>query len=216
MPFYAAVICGGVVLPLIFRFEWTLVVIAAANVFFVVYLVLTAIRLPHLTAAFLKKHAAETDEPGAVILMVISGTILVVAGSLVILFMVINGKGAPDTASLVLALSLVSVWLGWLTIHTMAALHYAHRYWEPDDAAGSSQHGKGEPRRGLQFPRTPEPQGIDFLYFAFVLGMTAQTADVQINTTAMRKLSLPHAMASFFFNTVLVAAAVNLAVSLAG
>lgn len=209
MPFYAAVFCGGLVLPLVFRFEWNLVVIAAANVFFLVYLVLTAIKLPHLTAAFLRKHAAETDEPGWVILVVIPGTMLVVAGSLVILFMVINGKGNPDTAPLVLALSLVSVWLGWLTIHTMAALHYAHRYWEPDETAS-----KGEPHRGLQFPRTEEPQGLDFLYFAFVLGMTAQTADVEITTTAMRKLSLPHAMASFFFNTVLVAAAVNLAVSL--
>jgi uncharacterized membrane protein len=48
-----------------------------------------------------------------------------------------------------------------------------------------------------------------------VIGMTAQTADVNITKTNMRKLTLIHAIASFFFNTVLVAAAVNVAVSLA-
>ncbi len=46
--------------------------------------------------------------------------------------------------------------------------------------------------------------------------MTAQTSDVVITSTAMRKLNLVHATISYFFNTVLVAAAVNAAVSLAG
>ena len=45
--------------------------------------------------------------------------------------------------------------------------------------------------------------------------MTAQTSDVAITSTAMRKVNLLHAIVSFFFNTVLVAAAVNAAVSLA-
>ena len=45
--------------------------------------------------------------------------------------------------------------------------------------------------------------------------MTAQTSDVAMTKTGMRKLKLLHAVVSFFFNTVLVAAAVNVAVSLA-
>ena len=45
--------------------------------------------------------------------------------------------------------------------------------------------------------------------------MTAQTSDVNVTKTSMRKLTLLHAVVSFFFNTVLVAAAVNVAVSLA-
>jgi len=49
-----------------------------------------------------------------------------------------------------------------------------------------------------------------------VIGMTAQTSDVGVTTTAMRKVTLLHSIVSFFFNTVLVAAAVNAAVSLAG
>jgi uncharacterized membrane protein len=44
--------------------------------------------------------------------------------------------------------------------------------------------------------------------------MTAQTADTGIASAAMRRAVLLHGIASFFFNTVIVAAAVNVAVSL--
>ena len=44
--------------------------------------------------------------------------------------------------------------------------------------------------------------------------MTAQTSDVAITSRAMRKVNIFHATVSFFFNTVLVAAAVNAAVAL--
>ena len=50
---------------------------------------------------------------------------------------------------------------------------------------------------------------------AFIVGMTAQTSDTAITTTEMRKMNLLHAIVSFFFNTVLVAAVVNAAVALA-
>jgi uncharacterized membrane protein len=77
------------------------------------------------------------------------------------------------------------------------------------------EEGVGAEHGGLDFPGDDEPSGHDFLYYALVIGMTAQTADVNITRTSMRKLTLLHAVVSFFFNTVLVAAAVNVAVSLA-
>jgi uncharacterized membrane protein len=40
-------------------------------------------------------------------------------------------------------------------------------------------------------------------------------SDVQITTTEMRKATLLHGIASFFFNTVFIAMAVNVAVTLA-
>ena len=40
--------------------------------------------------------------------------------------------------------------------------------------------------------------------------MTAQTSDVAITSTGMRKFNLIHGIVSFFSNTVLVAAAVTL------
>ena len=178
----------------------------AAIAFFLVYLILTGFRVPSLSAAYLRDHALENDEPAPVILAVTFGA---VALSLVSLFAVVNGAGRLGWPELVLAVA--SVALGWLTIHTMAALHYAHLYWRPSQEAADQ-----EARGGLDFPGKDEPGAHDFLYFAFVIGMTAQTSDVAITSTAMRKANLLHAVVSFFFNTVLVAAAVNVAVSLAG
>lgn len=44
--------------------------------------------------------------------------------------------------------------------------------------------------------------------------MTAQTSDVDVTNTAMRRRTLVHGIVSFFFNTVIVAAAVNITVAM--
>lgn len=207
---FAVAALGGI-LALFSRswLSWQLVTVLAANTFFFLYLVLTALKIPQLTPSYLRKHAAGADEPEWVILAVTFGTVVVAVGSL---FILINSHGRPNAA--MLGFSMASVGLGWLTVHTMAAMHYAHRYWSPDETADSVETHLREPHGGLDFPGTKDPAGYDFLYFAFVIGMTAQTSDVAVTTTTMRKLNLLHAVLSFFFNTVLVAAAVNLVVSL--
>lgn len=201
MAFYVAVLCAAVALPFALWLIPELAVVGSANLFFAVYLVMTALKIRRLTARYLKGHAAGADEPVAVIF---GTTLLAVAVALGSLFALINGQKAPGYFAL--GLSMLSVALGWATIHTMSAIHYAHRYW--GESGGAS--------RGLDFPGDEEPCGYDFLYFAFVTGMTAQTSDVAITNTAMRKFSLMHSVVSYFFNTVLVAAAVNLVVSLSG
>lgn len=208
-PFALAALGGILVLFSRYWLNWQLVIVAAANTFFFLYLTLTALKLPQFTPSYLKKHAAGADEPDWVIFAVTFGTVAVAVGSL---FILINSHGGPDAVTL--GFSLASVALGWLTVHTMAAIHYAHRYWRPEETVESMQTHLRAPHGGLDFPGTKEPAGYDFLYFAFVIGMTAQTSDVAITTTAMRKLNLLHGVFSFFFNTVLVAAAVNFVVSL--
>ena len=47
---------------------------------------------------------------------------------------------------------------------------------------------------------------------SFVVGMTAQVSDVQVLSTAMRRVTLLHGVVSFFYNTVLLALAVNVAI----
>jgi uncharacterized membrane protein len=202
--FYTALGCGVVALALALWLRPTLAIQVWANVFFVVYLILESWKFRRLTPEFLKKHAASTDEPAWAIIAVTFAAVMVAVGSL---FLLLNKGGEPNPVDLVL--SLTSVALGWVGIHTMTAVHYAHLYWRPDRGAADGTHG------GLSFPGNDEPGGYDFLYYALVIGMTAQTADVNITRTAMRKLTMIHSVASFFFNTVLVAAAVNVAVSLA-
>ncbi|MBL8578597.1 MAG: DUF1345 domain-containing protein [Mesorhizobium sp.] len=208
-PFYAALVCGLGGLGLALWLIPELAVQVAANAFFIVYLTLEFLKFRRLTPDFLRKHAASTDEPAWVIVLVTFGAVVAAVGSL---FLLLNRGGQPN--ALDLFLSLTSVALGWASIHTMIAVHYAHIYWRPDghelDASGARQLHKG-----LDFPGDDEPGIYDFLYYSFVVGMTAQTADVNITKTRMRKLTMLHGVVSFFFNTVLVAAAVNVVVSLA-
>ncbi|TIT71003.1 MAG: DUF1345 domain-containing protein, partial [Mesorhizobium sp.] len=137
-------------------------------------------------------------------------TLAVVGVAIVLLFQLINHKGSSP---IVLSFALLSIPLGWFAIHTMAALHYAHVYWMDGDAL-DAETKKRMPVGGLEFPGGKRPEGWDFLYFATVIGMTAQTADTGITTSHMRRVVLVHSVLAFFFNTVIVAAAVNLAVSL--
>lgn len=176
----------------------------AAITFFCTYLSITAFRLPKLSGSYIKANARDTGEPEPIIFLV---TLAAAAVSLAALFLALNRKGGGSAVELTIAFA--SVTLGWATVHTMAALHYAHVYW----LAG--RHRDVAAERGLDFPETDMPGGYDFLYFAFVVGMTAQTSDVAVTTTAMRRVTLLHSIVSFFFNTVLVAAAVNAAVQLA-
>ncbi|KOF22337.1 membrane protein [Ensifer adhaerens] len=205
-PFYTASLCAFTSLPIMWFLASSYLLEVAAITFFCVYLIMSGRRLRMMTGKHLKTHARNTDEPEAVIFLVTFGA---AATSLASLFFALNGQGTRPT--LELALAFASVVLGWATIHVMAAMHYAHVYWV---SGGDGQ--SPAPQRGLDFPETPEPGGYDFLYFSFVIGMTAQTSDVALTSTAMRRINLMHAIVSFFFNTVLVAAAVNAAVQLAG
>ena len=119
-------------------------------------------------------------------------------------------KAAGETAG-ALALRLVvtglTVVASWTLTHTVFALHYAHHYY--GDVHGPAAADRG----GLAFPGTELPDYWDFLYFALVIGMTCQVSDVQVTSRAMRRLTLMHGVLSFFFNTIVLALAVNLLAS---
>ena len=206
-PFYLALMGSLISLPISIPLSASEAIEVAAILFFCIYLSITAFRVPKLTGSYLKANARDTSEPEPVIFLV---TLAAAAVSLAALFLALNRAGGGRATELILAFA--SVALGWATVHTMAAFYYAHVYW----LAGRREGGNDPAARGLSFPETDDPGGYDFLSFAFVVGMTAQTSDVAITTTAMRRVNLMHAIVSFFFNTVLVAAAVNAAVQLAG
>lgn len=182
-------------------------VAVGANALFACYLGLTAWEFPTLTPAFLRRRAADADTPVGAIFAV---TVIAVAVSAAFLFLAVNEGSSPNPLSVIA--SAVSVVLGWFTIHTMAALHYAYEYYDVPETDGK----KGEVVGGLEFPDDAEPDGATFLYFSYVIGMTAQVSDIEVTSNAMRKLVTVHGVLSFFFNTVILAATVNVAVTLAG
>lgn len=101
-----------------------------------------------------------------------------------------------------IALSGLTILTSWLFTHVMFALHYAHDFY-----VSLSQKKSG----GLIFPGTDEPDYADFLYFAFIIGTSAQTADISFSSKQMRRTGLAHCVLAFFFNTTLLALTINIA-----
>lgn len=171
--------------------------LSGVNTFFLLYLALMVSMIRASGAEALRRHAAKADEGVALILLL---ALLAVMVSVTAIFLVLN---ASETSLAARAAALISLPLGWITVHVLAAFHYAHMYYRLS-------------QRGLIFPGKAEPEAWDFLYFSFTIGMTAQVSDVVADSSAMRKAILVHAVASFFYNTGILALAVNAVVTAGG
>ncbi|MDP1842539.1 MAG: DUF1345 domain-containing protein [Sediminibacterium sp.] len=99
--------------------------------------------------------------------------------------------------------SLSPVLLSWLLLHTTFAIRYAHLYHDHNKLKTGSNIG------GLDFPTKEDPDYLDFAYFSFVIGMTFQVSDVQVNSRVIRRFVLLHSLISFVFNTIIVALTIN-------
>ncbi|MFT3809506.1 MAG: DUF1345 domain-containing protein [Micropepsaceae bacterium] len=177
--------------------------LAAADGFFLTYLVLLIAFAVRSTPETTLKHARVEDEGLSLIALL---TLAAVGVALTAIVMVIRSAEALDGMALMVAVG--SVPLGWATVHGSLALHYARLYYAEEDDGGS--------RKGLSFPCDEDPDVWDFLYFSFVLGMTAQTSDVAVDGRRIRRSVLAHSVVSYFYNAVIIALAVNAAVQIAG
>ena len=97
----------------------------------------------------------------------------------------------------------------WLFVQMVFALHYAHEFYGEDETAGSGVH-----RGGLNFPEDDTPDYWDFLHFAAIIGVAAQTADVAFTSKSFRRTGTVHGIVAFVFNTVVLALTINLLASL--
>lgn len=153
--------------------------------------------LRHLPVAEMRRHADENDANRTLIVVVSTLLALVVMAA-------ISGELAAASAGDGLAMGklLVTLVLAWLFANSVYALHYAHSYYFGSEA-------KGDHRGGIEFPGTHNPDYSDFAYFAFTVGMTFQTSDVQITAPAVRRLVLVQSLASFVFNIGVIAFTIN-------
>jgi uncharacterized membrane protein len=175
--------------------RWEVRLLVAGNVFFLAYVALTLSFVIRASAEHLQRAAAAADEGIGVILVVAGAAVVASLGAVGILLT------ASNATALATGLAVAAIPLGWLTTHTIAAFHYANLYYAP--------RGDGF-ARGLDFPgEDGDPGPWDFLYFAFVLGMTAQVSDVSVSSQALRRWVLVHGILSFFYYTGIVALAVN-------
>lgn len=201
--FYLSALFGVIVWASTWVLDERLRLVLAGDVFYAAYLISIGILAHRITLVDMRKRSSIEDE-GIVLIIVI--VLAVIAFSLVSLFGIFHQK--QEANPLLLVLSVASVPLGWFTLHLVLAFRYAHLYY----VRATVKNRKGEDMGGLAFPGTAEPGGWDFVYYSFVVGMTAQVSDVDVSSTAMRKLTTMHSVVAFFYNTVLIALAVNIAV----
>ncbi|MFT3972354.1 MAG: DUF1345 domain-containing protein [Amaricoccus sp.] len=187
--------------------RWEARFLVAGNVFFLCYIVLSFAFVVRASDAHLKRSAASADEGLPIILAVAGAAVLASLGAVAFLL------NATDAARGETALAIAAIPLGWMTVHTIVAFHYANMYYAPRGAGYA---------RGLEFPGSEadgpdqadggfEPGPWDFLYFSFVIGMTAQVSDVAVSSARIRRSVLAHGVLSFFYYTGIVALAVNAA-----
>jgi uncharacterized membrane protein len=170
------------------------------------YLALAWMMIGRATVEHMRWRAKVQDDGAAVVLFL---TVAAATASLAAIVMELSGLKSLPPAEQGFHVGLVAVTFAasWLLVHTAFALHYAHVYYSSPGQEG------GAP---LEFPRQETPGYVDFLYFSAVVGMTAQTADVAVATTRMRRLVMAHGVIAFVFNTTLLALTINIAAGLLG
>ena len=168
------------------------------DVFVAIYLVLVYVMILRSTHATIRRMAALQDDGRFVI------PLLVALGAFASLAAIVYELGNANHKPTELIFATATVALSWAAVHTGFALHYAHEFY------------RGKKPGGLQFPSGDEHEDADywdFVYFSFVIGMTAQVSDVGITARTIRRTATVHGIISFVFTTALLALMVNIAAS---
>ena len=152
------------------------------------------------------REIAEREDASAVVVL----TILSIAASLSLIAIVVelaSAKGQPETVKILHYMLTAATVLGsWLLVGVTYTFHYARIFFRSSIE-----------RRALSFPEKQiNPTYWDFLYFSFTIAVAAQTSDVTITSTMMRKAVLAQSLLSFLFNAAIIGMSINIAAGLVG
>jgi uncharacterized membrane protein len=168
-----------------------------------VYLALVLEMMARSNVSDIRVRAAREDAGQLTILIL---TVAAGVASLGAILVHLTGTGGERSAAQI-GLVVATILLSWAFIHVMFALHYAHEFYGENEG----------PAGGLTFPGgDPTPDYWDFVYFAFTIGMTAETSDVSITSKGIRRTALAHGIVSFVFNVALLALTINVAAGILG
>ncbi len=169
------------------------------DTFIVSYLLLTYRMILREGVRHVRRYAIMQDDGRFLILMITAlGAFASLAG-------IVSELSASRRGTFELALVITTIALTWAAVHTTFALHYAHEYYRNAKPGGLAFPGDG--------PDRPGPDYWDFVYFSFVIGMTAQVSDVGITDKIIRRTATVHGIISFVFNTALLALMINIVAS---
>ncbi|MDB5177402.1 MAG: hypothetical protein JWN75_1070 [Candidatus Saccharibacteria bacterium] len=147
-----------------------------------------------------KSHALR-ENPGRALAdaILLFASIASIGAVIVLLIDASNSEGITKVVDIIL--SLVSIVLSWMMVHTVYMLKYARLYY-------------GIPEGGINYNQKDDPQYTDFAYLAFTLGMTFQVSDNDLQTKEIRITALKHTLLSYLFGTVIIATTINTLASL--
>jgi uncharacterized membrane protein len=146
-------------------------------------------------------HATREDPSKRVTQLLVLGAS--VASLVAVGYLLVHASTATGAAQAFAAgLGVLSVVISWLVVHTLFTLRYALLYYTGEE-------------HGVDFNQTAPPRYADFAYLAFTVGMTFQVSDTTLTTHALRSTALRHALLSYLFGSLILAATVNLVASLA-
>ncbi|MCF4725924.1 DUF1345 domain-containing protein [Acinetobacter baumannii] len=202
--FFIALIFGVVVASLLAwltSWKWSTILLASWNGSISLYLLHVWKLMRSADHSQMQQQAKKQDESKWVIMLIV---LLAITMSLVAILVQLSQLPSGHYEKLGhVALALLTIISAWLFMHTVFALHYAHDFY--------MALSRNEENGGLDFPGTEHPTYPDFLYFSYIIGPSAQTADVSITNKHMRLLNLFHAVLSFGFNTTILAICINVA-----
>jgi len=177
-----------------YMFSWGLAPLITWDVAAGLYMFMTWRRVLKFDAGLVKKHALREDPSH------VAADLVLVAASIASLvavgFLLGTGSGSGPEHTAGLVLSVLSVVVSWLMVHTVYALRYAEMYYRT-------------PEGGIDFGGTP-PVYADFAYLAFTIGMTYQVSDTSFKARDFRSVALKQAFTSYLFGTIIIATTINL------
>ncbi|GLG85086.1 DUF1345 domain-containing protein [Acinetobacter calcoaceticus] len=202
--FFIALFIGFItasILTWLTSWQWSTILLVSWNASVSVYLLYILQLMKSCDHSQMQQQAKKQDESKWVIMLIV---LLALAMCLVAILIQLSQLPSESSAKLGhVALALLTIVSAWLFMHSVFALHYAHDFY--------MALSRNEENGGLDFPGTEHPTYPDFLYFSYIIGTSAQTADVSITTKHMRLLNLFHAVLSFGFNTTILAICINVA-----
>ncbi|NNG38304.1 DUF1345 domain-containing protein [Flexivirga sp. ID2601S] len=112
--------------------------------------------------------------------------------------LIFDGGVNPDLVTAIRIIAVPAVFAGWALLQFAYADRYARLYYE----------GQQQPHT-LAFPETDDPDESDFAYFAFTLGTSFATSDVNVQDRRTRYVVLTHSVLAFFYNSIILSIAIS-------
>ncbi len=188
--------------------EWISASAVGWDVAAIIFLAWTWLAIAGMDPAATATHAT-LEEPAKRVTQVI--VLAASVGSLVgVALLLVKARSTTGVTEVVVAaLGVASIALSWFVVQTLFTLRYASLYYDPAQGGTDGKVG------GIDFGQSGPPCYSDFAYLAFTIGMTFQVSDTQLETRALRRTVLRHAVLSYLFGSLIVAGTVNLLVTLA-